>query len=404
MNTKAGRIIQVASSFTCKPIERSLGTAILNAGIGDGVGFSQYEQMSQYMLGTAPDSMQILGTIVLLRVEDWLREDLKSATPLGAPATPSQPLHQQLRSRANDFLTQITTLARRGKPVWFLACPSKGWVAERHKIGTLCQTHANLIVARLQNDSQITPLRWPTSSFTGEVQDNRADRLGQIPFTQPTFDRLGEFLGAQIARTIERNETCAAPPVHVKSPELADYLASLKVHVQLAPADSDDRPKLDRILRMAADFTLKGEQRELSEDEMDALMDSGGCMRIVVSDRLSNYGISGILAYRSTPEALIVEVLSLSCTVLGKQAEFAVLSALRQIAADLHVAKLVFAYAPAERNHPMLTFLQSVADEESGARFVVPVAVAEERIRAAAVIAGAWTVELERSVAGSTAR
>jgi len=123
-----------------------------------------------------------------------------------------------------------------------------------------------------------------------------------------------------------------------------------------------------------------------------------------VSDRLSNYGISGILAYRSTPEALIVEVLSLSCTVLGKQAEFAVLSALRQIAADLHVAKLVFAYAPAERNHPMLTFLQSVADEESGARFVVPVAVAEERIRAAAVIAGAWTVELERSVAGSTAR
>ena len=403
MNTRVGRVVQIASSFTCKPIEHSLVAAIVQAGIGTGVGFSQYEQISEYMLGPASDSEQILGTIVLLRVEDWLRSDLKSVPPDASLIAPQQ-LQQKLRVRVNEFVSQISSLARRGKPVWFLACPSRGWIAERHKIGTLCQTHTNLIVARLQNDPKITTLRWPAASFTGEIEDNHADRLGQIPFTEQTFEQLGEFLGTRVARTLEGQDATALPPVQAKSSELGDFLAGLKVHVQLAPAESNDRAKLDRILRMTADFSLKGEKRDLSENELDALMASGVCMRIVVSDRLSNYGISGILAYRATPDALIVEALSLSCTVLGKQAEFAVLSALTQIAADLQVAKLVFEYAPAQRNQPMLRYLQSVAGEEPGARFVVPVAAADERIRAAAVNAEAWTVELERSVAGSTVR
>ena len=75
MNTKAGLIVQVASSFTSTPIERSLESAIVKAGVGKGVRFCQYEQIGQYMLGSASDSSEILGTIVLLRIEDWLREN-----------------------------------------------------------------------------------------------------------------------------------------------------------------------------------------------------------------------------------------------------------------------------------------------------------------------------------------
>src|SRR5271157_1294290 len=195
MNIKAGLIVQVASSFTSTPLELSLRSAMIQAGVGEGVHFCQYEQISQYMLGSASDSPEILGTIVLLRVEDWLREDLKSAPTDGTSATEHRQLHSQLRARVNEFVGQIETLARRGKQVWFMACPSRGWISERHKIGTLCQTHTNLVVARMQNDRQITTLKWPVSSFSGDVEDSRADRLGRIPFTQETFDRLGEFLG-----------------------------------------------------------------------------------------------------------------------------------------------------------------------------------------------------------------
>jgi hypothetical protein len=403
MNTKAGLILQVASSFTSAPIERSLVSALTQAGVGEGVRFCQYEQMGPYMLGTASDSSEILGTIVLLRIEDWLLEDLKSAPQENSSGTSHQQFQSQLRSRVNEFMNQIAALASRGKQVWFMACPSRGWISEKHKLGTLCQTHTNLVVARVQNDRHISTLRWPSALFTGEVEDNRTDRLGRIPFTQNAFDRLGEFLGSQVARTAQRRDSCTAPSVP-SSAKLAGFLEGLKVQVRIAPADHGDRAKLDRILRMAADFTLKGEQREMPEETIDNLMVSEYCLRIVVSDRLSDYGISGILAYRTTPDALIIDTLSLSCTVLGKQVEHAVLSVLLQIASELRVDKLVFDYTPTERNRPTHRFLQSVADKVSDTQFVVPLAVAEARLRAAATSAGAWTVELERSTAGSTAR
>jgi len=169
MNTKAVLAVQVASSFTSTPLEHSLSSAMIQAGVGEGVRFCQYEQMGQYMLGTASDSPEILGTIVLLRVEDWLHESLKAVSPVSVSATSHQELHSLLRSRINEFVSQITALASRGKQVWFLACPSRGWIAERHKIGTLCQTHTNLVVARVRNDRQITTLQWPSALFTGEV-------------------------------------------------------------------------------------------------------------------------------------------------------------------------------------------------------------------------------------------
>ena len=376
---------------------------MIQAGVGEAVRFCQYEQMGQYMLGTASDSPEILGTIVLLRVEDWLHEELKSALRDG-PSVSHQQLHSQLRSRVNEFVSQIATLASRGKQVWFMACPSKGWISERHKLGTLCQTHTNLVVARVQNDRHVSTLRWPSALLPGEVEDNRTDRLGRIPFTQDAFDRLGEFLGSQVAQTSLRRDLCSAPVAPSSPVELAGYLAGLKVHVQIAPADHSDRDKLDRILRIAADFTLTGQKTDLPDDEINRLLASGWCMRIVVSDRLANYGVSGILALRPTPDALIVDSMSLSCTVLGKQVEFAVLSALTEIAADLKLEKILFEFNPTERNQATRRFLDSVADRVSDTQFVVPLALSDERLRAAAVNPGAWTIELERGVAGFTAR
>jgi len=404
MHTTAGLTVQVASSFTSTPIEPSLQAVISGAGVGEGVRFCQYEQMNQYMLDPASDRPEILGTIVLLRVEDWLHEDLKAAPPQDLLPTSYQELHSRLRLRVSEFATQISALASRGKQVWFLACPSRGWIAERHKIATLCQTYTNLVVARVRNDRHITTLQWPSALFTSEAEDNHADRLGRIPFTQDAFDRLGEFLGTQVAHTSLRRGLCSAPVDPSSHSELAEYLAGLKVRVQIAPADDTDRDKLDRILRVAADFTLSGQRRDLPDEEIDRLLASGRCMRITVSDRLADYGVSGILALRPTPDALVIEAMSLSCTVLGKQIEYAVLSALQELAVDLKVESILFEFNPTDRNQPTLRFLQSVAHRLSDRQFVVPLALAAERIRTAAVNPGAWTIDLHRGVAGFTAR
>lgn len=397
---ETGLLLQIASSFTCTPVESSLNAAVANAGIADGLGFAQYSQMSEYMLAPPQAFDRIIGTIVLLRAEDWLRDDLKSP-PLEPTAGIGQKIREALRQRVDDFAAQMAALSGHGKQVWFMACPSTGWISDRHKLGGLFQTYTNLAVARVQKLSQVTVLNWPTALLKSEYTDRSADRLGQIPFTQEAFDKLGDYLGHQVARTLVGKEPGASVSSSTSSAELAKYLEGLRVLVQVTPARADDRDHVDRILRTAAGFSLTGERRDISEAEIDRLLQSRICMLIRVSDRLSDYGASGLVIFRSTEDALVVELMVLSCAVLGKQVEYAVLSALTQIAGEQHLPRIDFEYTPSGRNQSMLTFLQSLTDGSSDSRYILPLNVAESRIRSVATSPGAWTVKRDRILAGS---
>jgi predicted enzyme involved in methoxymalonyl-ACP biosynthesis len=90
--------------------------------------------------------------------------------------------------------------------------------------------------------------------------------------------------------------------------------------------------------------------------------------------------------------------MALGCPVLGKQVEFAVLSALAQIAADRNAQKLVFEHQPSGRNQMTLAFLQSVATPESETRYVLPVELVSERTQKTAVAPGTWTLEMPNAL------
>jgi hypothetical protein len=385
------RVIQVASSFTSTPIHQTLQAFILKTGIADELGFAQYAQMAEYMLGPAVDSNRIVGTLVLVRVEDLLRADLKSSAV--DPTSNTAQVREKLRTHVGEFLSHLAALSRRGKPVWFLACPSTGWISERHKLEALCRTYMNLLTARVRNVRQVTMITWPTALLPNEFNDRSADRLGWIPFTPDAFDRLGRFLGQEIERTGAKQPPGKAPTPGPGATELAEYLAGLGVHVRLVAAKAGDRPHVDRILRTAAAFSLAGEKRDLSEAEVDALLDSGRCMLIDVSDRLSNHGTGGVIAFHQAADSLVVDALALSCPVLGKQVEYAVISGLAQIASARQCGKVVFEYRPSGRNQMMLAFLKMVTDAESDTRYVLRVDLAQRRIEKAAVAAGTWTLE-----------
>jgi FkbH-like protein len=178
------------------------------------------------------------------------------------------------------------------------------------------------------------------------------------------------------------------PPV-----ELAAYLAGLHVRVQISPATRDDRNSMDHLLRDAAGFSLTGENRDLQDADLDGLLDSRECLLVRVADRLADYGPSGLVAFRQAEGGLVIDAMTLSCTVLGKQVEYALVSALAQIARARRASKLLFGYRASGRNQPMLAFLESVADRESATRYVLPLDVASERIAAAAVSFETWAVD-----------
>ena len=392
---ETGLLLQVASSFTCTPIERSLSAAI--AGVADGLGFVQYGQMSEYLLGQAAESPHILGTIILLRVEDWLRGNRNSAGSVLLSVNSQGELRQELGMRAQEFIEQLEVLAGRGKQVWFLACPSTGWLSDHHRVGVLCQVYSNLVAARVRALPNTTVLNWPASLSGSLCADHSADRLGQIPFTQYAFDQLGDFVGSQVARALARAQPARTAPTVGGSSELAAYLAGLDLEVELAPATPGHRAHVDRLLRTAATFSLTGEDPDIAEAEIDRSVESGSCQLVSVSDRVSDNGISGLVVFREAENSIVVGRLALSCTVLGKQVEYAVLSALARIATERHLATVIFEYRESGRNQEMRRFLQSIADRESGGGYVVPTSLVEDRIRAAATSAGAWNVRLQDS-------
>ena len=395
---ETGLLLQVASTFTCTPIEPSLRAAIADARIADGLRFVQYGQMSEYMLGLAPESAHILGTLLLVRVEDWLRDHMKSLASVLLSSSQRGELREELGRRTDEFIKHLEVLSRRGKQVWCLTCPSMGWISEHHKMEIVCQIYTNVLAARVGAVPNLTVLNWPASLSKSQFADRSADRLGQIPFTQYAFDHLGQFVGNQVARTLIRRQPAAAPAVSGCA-ELAAYLADLRVHVQLAPAASNQYAHIDRLLRTAAAFSLTGEDPDIADAEINALLESEICMLVSVSDRTADNGISGLVAFRSIENSMVVERMALSCTVLGKQVEYAVLSALGTIAAERHLATVTFEYCESGRNQEMLHFLQSVADVDPDERYVVPVSSVEDRIKAAAAKAGAWTVRLEHNTA-----
>ena len=383
--------LQIASSFTSAPLGPSLGQALAKAGLPSGVGFVQYSQVSQYLLSV--DVETIAGTLALVRIEDWLRDALKSKS--AQTVVSQQEIRDTLRVRTDEFVKHLAALSGRGKQVWLLVCPSRGWIAERHRLQILLQTHTNLLLARVRSLPQITVLEWPAKVWQGEIEDHSADRLGQIPFTQEAFDRLGTWLGGQIARTWKQDTGTPLPQTD-SSEALAEYLKNLRVQVTLAPALPEQRAQVDRLLRTVASITLTGEQRDLDDAQLDTLSSTRECLLASVSDRLAEYGFTGVLAYRIEERDMVVERMSVSCAVLGKQVEYAIIAALAQVATEQGLTRLVFEYRPAARNQATETFLKSFADARPGMRFIMPVVEADDRIRKATVAPGTWTLDFGR--------
>lgn len=384
-------VLQVASSFTARPLAKALETYLRGAGVAESVGFVEYGQVAEYMLGPASDAEDILGTLVLVRIEDALRNDLKNGAPV---AEINAKVRQQLTAHVNDVLAQITTLAKHGKPVWVLPCPSNGWVAESYNLVPLCRNYTNLLVARLRGTANVKVFGWPGSLACSEFDDRNTDRLGQIPFTGEAFDHLGQWLGSEIEAGLAEKSSKSSPSSNGNA-DLAKFLSELGVRIRLAPPQSGDRAHVDRVLRTAAAFSLTGEQRDLSEAEVDRLL-QGGCLLISVSDKLSTYGPSGVASFSPESNSLVVGSLALSCPVLGKQVEFAVLSGLAQIAQAQGCSRLVFPYKASGRNQVMFRFLESIADASAGGGFTLAASEADERIRKTAVSPGTWTLEFGR--------
>jgi len=381
--------IQIAATFDISPLQPILRNYANKYGFADDVKPTPPSELGRYMMIAPSDSESVIGTIVVARLEDWLRNSTRQGLTID-----DMTARRILRTCLDEFSSQLAVLALRGRPVWLLICPSTGWVAERLKVTTLCRTMTNLLAARTRNLSQITVLNWPTSLLSEDFNDRDSDQVSHTPYTAPAWEQLGESIASQISNWLANENRDAALTGTQGSAELAAFLEGLRVSIELTPAQSADLPHADRIIRTAASFTLTGEKPTIAEREVEAIVNSGNCYLVHVADRLSDYGHSGVIVARPVDGALVVNLLSLSCTVLGKQVEHAVLTGLAQVASSQGLGNVVFEYRPSGRNQPTLSFLKMITAGDNENRFQVATADVEESIRRAAVAPGAWSLKV----------
>ncbi|WP_180929722.1 SDR family NAD(P)-dependent oxidoreductase [Streptomyces sp. AJS327] len=160
---------------------------------------------------------------------------------------------------------------------------------------------------------------------------------------------------AETYRASQRRES-----VRQSAMSYADFIDGLGLRVDIAPAAPGQHARISQLSYRTNQFNTTTLRR--SEAEVRALgEDPPGCWVAEVSDRFGAYGLVGVATAKPSGRSLVVDSLMMSCRVLGRGVEHALLAhvAGEAVRAGLDTVELPF--RPTERNAPARRFLEEVA-------------------------------------------
>jgi FkbH-like protein len=163
---------------------------------------------------------------------------------------------------------------------------------------------------------------------------------------------------------------------------IADFLAGLEIKIDIdSPAD-DELPRVAQLTQRTNQFNFTTVRR--TEAEIGQLAQNGlECLRVRVSDRFGDYGLVGVTIFRASGDVVDLDTMLLSCRVLGRGVEHAMLARLGQIALERGKPRVDAHFAPTAKNEPAANFLESVGAsvreaEGAGAVYRFPATAAAE--------------------------
>ncbi|MEV0728189.1 hypothetical protein [Polymorphospora sp. NPDC050346] len=131
------------------------------------------------------------------------------------------------------------------------------------------------------------------------------------------------------------------------------YIDSLRVNIAVSEVDGPPSDDIRKVVARAKDFTL---------GLGDAVTATGSGRRTLiarVSDRLGDYGVSAVIGVREEDPHAVVDLFSISCAVLGKDVERAVLQEVVEQAAATGHSEVRLRYRKTGRNQPLVDFVSA---------------------------------------------
>ena len=135
-----------------------------------------------------------------------------------------------------------------------------------------------------------------------------------------------------------------------------EFLAGLRLVVDIASPRDDEWGRVAQLTLRTNQFNLttvrrtEAEVRDLSRNRLE-------CLRVKVSDRFGDYGMVGVLVFGPHRDALRIDTMLLSCRVLGRGIEHAMLAHLGQLAVRRGLGRLEALFNRTPRNEPAENFL-----------------------------------------------
>jgi FkbH-like protein len=150
------------------------------------------------------------------------------------------------------------------------------------------------------------------------------------------------------ARMYGENAKRAA--LQVSAGGIEDYLRSLAMTIRFAPFDAAGRARIAQLINKSNQFNLT--TRRYSEAEVAALADDPGVttLQVRLADTFGDNGMISVVICRAEGRDWTIDTWLMSCRVLGRRVEQAVLAQLHRLAAARGVERLVGIYRPSGRN------------------------------------------------------
>ncbi|NEU13239.1 HAD-IIIC family phosphatase [Methylobacterium sp. BTF04] len=197
-----------------------------------------------------------------------------------------------------------------------------------------------------------------------------ADRIAQAGY----FEALG-ITEEDRARTRHYAANAERATAVAQAADLPTYLAGLDMRLIWRPFDALGLPRIVQLVNKTNQFNLT--TRRTTEVEIRALMDDPDAigLQFRLVDRLGDNGMIGVvIARRTRPTGFTIDTWLMSCRVLGRRVEAAMLSVLVESVAERGGDHLVGLYRPSPKNamvarlYPDLGFA-ALASEPDEARF-----------------------------------
>jgi len=173
------------------------------------------------------------------------------------------------------------------------------------------------------------------------------------------FDRTGSTEEDQ-NRTRMYQQNAERREYRKQSLSLKEFVKGLQLDVEISGVTEDQIGRVSQLTFRTNQFNLTTIRR--SENEIKDFLKRVGasCLAVRVVDRFGDYGLVGVVMYETEADRCNVDTWLLSCRVLGRGVEHAIVAELGQRALKEGKAFVEFAYRQTEKNLPALEFMTSI--------------------------------------------